>query len=292
MKIKQSFVERVFEGINILALIALVIVTLYPFYHVLMASISNPHLLARHTGVMLIPQGFSTKGYEQVLQNPNILTGYKNTLFNVVVGTSISMLITILSAYVLSQKGYMLKRFFTLMAVFTMFFSGGLIPFYLQVQSLGLSNSRWAMIFPSALSTFNLIVLRTAFDGVPGSLLESAGMDGANDVVILFRIVCPLSLPTIAIMILFYGVSNWNAWFNAMIFLRKRALYPIQLILREILVLSDTQSMTAGMALDGEMLSENIKYATIIVTTLPILFVYPFLQRYFVKGLMIGAVKG
>ena len=173
-----------------------------------------------------------------------------------------------------------------------MFFSGGLIPFYLQVNSLGLADTRWALIFPAAMSTYNMIVMRTAFSNVPESLEESARIDGAQDFTILFRIVLPLSLPTVAIMILFYGVSKWNAWFYAMVFLRGRSLYPLQLILREILILSSTSDMVTDMYVNKDLFSETIKYATIIVATVPILCVYPFIQKYFVKGIMIGAVKG
>ncbi len=289
--IKRTPGEWAFDIINTVILVLVIIVTLYPFIYVLFASISNPSMMASHTGLLLWPIGFDLEAYKAVLENPNILMGYKNTLFYVVVGTSFSLLMTIFTAYVLSRKGYMLKRFLTFMAVFTMFFSGGLIPFYLQVNRLGLADTRWALIFPAAMSTYNVIVMRTAFSSIPDSLEESARIDGAHDFTILFQIVLPLSLPTVAIMVLFYGVGQWNSWFNAMVFLRNRNLYPLQLILREILILSDTSDMVTNMVVDREMLGETIKYATIIITTVPILLVYPFLQKYFVKGMMIGAVK-
>jgi len=292
MKIKRSRGEVIFEVINIMLLSALILITLYPFIHVLFASFSNPAQMARHSGILLRPIGFELTAYESVLQNPNILLGYKNTIFYVIVGTMISLALTILSAYVLSRKGYLYKKFFNLMVVITMFFSGGLIPFYLQVQSLHMTNTRWALLLPAAMSTYNLMVMRTAFQAIPDSLEESARIDGANDFTILLRIIVPLSTPTIAIMVLFYGVGQWNSWFNAMVFIRSRDLYPLQLFLREILVLSDTTDMTTGMTSDRELLGETIKYATIVVTTVPILCVYPFLQKYFVKGMMVGAVKG
>lgn len=292
MKIRRTPGEILFEVANLLILSILVLLTLYPFIHVLFASFSNPAQMASHSGVLLWPIGFELGAYQSVLENPNILLGYQNTLFYVLAGTVISLALTIISAYVLSRKGYLYKKFFNLVVVVTMFFSGGLIPFYLQVQSLGLTNTRWALLLPSALSTYNLMVMRTAFQSIPDSLEESARIDGAHDFTILTRIVMPLSTPTIAIMILFYGVGQWNSWFNAMVFLRSRDLYPLQLFLREILVLSDTSDMTTNMTSDRELMGETIKYATIIVTTVPILCVYPFLQKYFVKGIMIGAVKG
>jgi len=292
MKIKMTRGEQIFEICNLIFLSLVVLVTLYPFYYVVVASISDPARMASFSGLLIKPLGFSLSGYKSVLENPNIFSGYKNTIFYVIVGTSVNLVMTILSAYVISRKGFLFKNALSLMVVFTMFFGGGLIPFYLQVQSLGLAGTRWALIFPSAISTYNLLVLRTAFSSIPESLEESVRIDGGNDFVLLTRIVVPLSVPTIAIMVLFYGVGHWNSWFHAMVFLRERTLYPLQLILREILVLSDTTSMTTGMVVDREQLGETIKYATIIVTTLPILCVYPFLQKYFVKGMMIGAVKG
>jgi len=292
MKIKRTRGDMVFETINIIILTGLILLTLYPFIYVVFASFSNPAQMARHSGLLLRPIGFELGAYQSVLENPNILLGYKNTLLYVLCGTSISLVLTTMSAYVLSRKGYLYKKFLNFFVVVTMFFSGGLIPFYLQVQSLHLTNTRWALMLAAVVSTYNLMVMRTAFQSIPDSLEESARMDGANDFIILLRIVIPLSTPTIAIMILFYGVGQWNSWFHAMVFLRNRDLYPLQLFLREILVLSDTSDMTTGMTSDRELMGETIKYATIVVTTVPILCVYPFLQKYFVKGMMIGAVKG
>lgn len=291
MHIKLTRGERAFEVVNLVLLALLIVITLYPFLHVLFASLSNPNLLAAHTGVLLHPLGFSFGAYEAVLQNKDIYTGYGNTLFLVVVGTCISLALTVLSAYVLSRKGYKLRRLFNFIAIFTMFFSGGLIPFFLQVRSLGMYDSLWALIFPSAMSTYNLIVLRTAFSSVPESLEEAARIDGAQDFTILFRIILPVCGPTLAVMVLFYGVSYWNAWFYAMVFLRSRAKYPLQLILREILIMASADSMIDLDINDRAIISQTIKYATIIVSTVPILLIYPFLQKYFVKGMMVGAVK-
>jgi len=181
----------------------------------------------------------------------------------------------------------------TMFVMFTMFFSGGLIPRYLVVSELGLIDTHLALILPGAISTYNMVVLRTSFEAIPPSLEESAAIDGANELVMLWRIVLPLSMPAIAVMILFYGVGHWNSWFGAMVYLRTRAKFPLQLILREILVENSLDSMTTGVgSLDKEPIGETIKYATIVTATVPILCIYPFLQKYFTKGIMIGAVKG
>lgn len=291
MKIKRTAGERIFEVLNLFFLTLVIVVTLYPFLHVLFASLSNPNRLSAHTGILTHPLGFSLDAYQAVLENPDIYTGYGNTLFLVVVGTVCSMVITILSAYVLSRRGYALRRAFNFIATFTMFFSGGLIPFYLQVKSLGLLDTRWSLIFPTMMSTYNLIVLRTSFSSIPSSLEEAARIDGANDFLILLRVILPLSGASIAVMVLFYGVGYWNAWFYSMVFLRDRALYPLQLILREILIMASADTMVDMDINDRAIVSQTIKYATIIVSTVPVLLIYPFLQKYFVQGMMIGAVK-
>jgi putative aldouronate transport system permease protein len=293
MSIRKSLGERIFDSINVVLLIGLMLITLYPMLYVLFASFSNPGELARYRGLLLGPLGINTSAYEAVFANPNILTGYRNTIFYVVAGTTINMVLTCLGAYGLSRKNVMWKKPITLMIVFTLFFGGGLIPTYLLVaRTLDWINTPWAILIPGAISTFNLLVLKTAFEQVPPSLEEAARMDGANDFSILWRVVIPLSLPAIAVITLFYAVAHWNAYFSALIYLRDRELYPLQLVLREILIANQTGDMTTGtMGGDVEPIGETIKYATIIVATIPILFLYPFLQRYFVKGVMIGAVK-
>ncbi|MDF2670217.1 MAG: sugar transporter permease [Paenibacillus sp.] len=289
---KQSLGERLFDSGNTIFLVLLCIGTVYPFLYVLFASLSDPGELIRTRGLILYPQGFSLDAYRLVFANPMIMVGYANTLFYVVVGTSINLLLTAFGAYALSRRTIMLKNPIMMLIVFTMFFSGGLIPNYLLVSELGLLNTRWALIIPGAISTYNLIIMRTSFQGIPASIEESAKMDGANDFTILFRIILPLSLPIVSVMILFYGVSHWNAWFNALLYLRDRDLYPLQLVLREILITNSTDSMTTGASdVDKALIGESIKYAAIIVATVPVLFLYPFLQKYFVKGVMIGAVK-
>jgi putative aldouronate transport system permease protein len=294
MKIKKSASELAFDTLNVVFMLFMITVTLYPFVYVLMSSLSHSMSLLSHTGLLLKPIGFTTEAYTLVFKNPNILTGFRNTLFIVIVGTAVNLTLTSLGAYVLSRKGVPWTRPIMLGIVFTMFFSGGLIPSYLLVNNwLGLGNSLAALIIPGAISTWNLIILRTSFGAIPDSLFESAKIDGAQDFTILFRIVIPLSMPVIAVMILFYSVGHWNSWFGAMIYLRDRALFPLQLILREILIQNSMQFMSNdASAGDMEAIGESIKYATIMVATVPILVVYPFLQKYFVKGVMIGSIKG
>lgn len=293
MRERLTIGEKIFDGFNFIFLSFLMLITLYPVYYVAIASISNATELMSHKGMIWLPQGFSLKAYSMAFDNPMIVKGYGNTIFIVAVGLLFNLTLTAFGAYALSRKGLYYRRQLTLFIVFTMFFSGGMIPFYLTVKGLGLANTTWALIIPQAIHTFNLIIMRTSFAAIPDSLEESAKMDGANDFVILFRIMLPISMPIMAVMILYYGVSHWNAWFNAMIFLRDRELFPLQLILREILIAGETAGMVTGAeAGDLAMLQETLKYATIMIATVPILFVYPFLQKYFVKGALLGAIKG
>lgn len=292
MKIKDSPMERIFDVFNIIFFILIVIVILLPLLHILFASFSDPVQVMKYKGVILRPLNFTLDSYKSVAKNPNILSGYGNTLFIVAVGTVLNLFLTLLAAYVLSRKNFMWSNIITVLIVFTMYFDGGMIPFYLTVRNVKLDGTIWALIIPSAINTFNLIIMRTAMTGVPDSMSESATIDGASHFRILFLIMAPLTKATIAVLTLYYAVYHWNSWFHAMIFLRDRNLYPLQLILREILIQGDTTMMTAGSGEDIALIGETIKYATIIVATVPVLCVYPFLQRYFVKGVLIGAIKG
>lgn len=290
---RVSLGEHIFRVCNTLFLSALMIVTMYPILYVAFASFSEPALMMAHKGILWKPLGFSLETYGAVFSNPMILLGYRNTLFIVIVGVALNLLLTSFAAYALSRKTLEYRKQLTLFIVFTMFFSGGLIPFYLLVRGLGITDTLWALILPTAISAFNLIIMRTSFEAVPDALEESAKIDGANDFVILFRIFLPLCKPVLAVVGLYYGVSHWNSWFNAMIFLQDRSLYPLQLILREILIIGEASSMAEGASQDEIIiLGETLKYATIMVATLPIFLVYPLLQKYFVKGALIGAIKG
>ncbi len=276
---------RLINGI-ILAMISLM--TLYPFLYVIFASFSDPVKLMGNSSLLLKPLGFSLNAYKKVFVNPSIYSGYLNTIFYVAAGTLVNILATCMAAYVLSRKQFMLRRFLTIMFIFTMYFNGGLIPSYLLIKDLGLINSRLSLILPGAVSTFNLMIMITGFEGIPQSLEESARIDGAGDWTILFRIIMPLAKPTIMVILLYYAVGHWNSWFNAMIYLRDADKMPIQIFLRDILTRSQLGAMTGQT--DVEDVGQTIKYATIIVSTVPILCIYPFIQKHFVKGVMIGAV--
>ncbi len=294
MHIKESPSRKAFNVFNIIFMLCMIVITLYPLLYVVFASLSDSNELMKHSGLLLKPVGFSWAAYKAVFKNPNILQGYKNTIIVLISSVAVSMFLTCLAAYVLSRKNVLFNGVITFMIMFTMFFSGGMIPTYLLVNNLGLTNTYWALILPTAISTYNMIIMRTGFAAIPESLEESAKIDGANHFTILFKIVIPLAKPTMAVIVLYYAVACWNSWFNAMIYLQKRRdLQPLQLILRGILIENDTSNMQDGnVGQDTESIAESIKYAVIVVATLPILAIYPFLQKYFIKGIMIGAVKG
>lgn len=282
-----------FEIFNTLYMLMMIVITLYPLYYIVMASFSDPSLLIQHRGLLFRPCGFSTLGYEAVLNNHEIYIGYGNTLIYVIVGTALSLIVSSLLAYALTKKNIKYGKQMTLFVIITMFFSGGMIPIYLVVRGIGLLNTRWAVILPSMINVFNLIILKTSFMSIPDSITEAATIDGANDFIIWGRIIMPLSTATIAVFVLYTGVAYWNGWFNAMIYLKKRTLYPLQLFLREIIVNSSTSDMANNLGTgQSASLEEVIKYSTIIVSTVPVLCIYPFVQKYFVNGVMIGAVKG
>ncbi len=290
---KLTLGRKVFVVFNTLFMLFMTFVCLYPMIYVLLASLSDSNLLMAHSGILLRPLRFNLDSYAAVLKNRLIFTGYRNTLFILVVGVCVSVLMTSLGAYFLSRRNVMLKGFVMGMVTVTMFFSGGMIPLFLTVKNLGLLNSLWSLILPSAINTFNLIIMRTSFMSIPDSLEDAAQIDGAGHIRVLFQIVLPLSKTIIAVMILYYGVAYWNGWFNAAIYLSEKSKYPLQLVLREILIANDTSAMTQGVGFsDGISVAETVKYAVIVVSTLPILCIYPFLQKYFDKGVMIGALKG
>jgi len=285
----------IFDIFNAVLLLFIAFITLYPMLYVFVASISNPmQFIKKEFTLLLLPLGkVQWEAYRYVFMNNMIMIGFSNTFFYLIFGTVISMAVTILGAYVLACKGYLYKKFITFAIMFTMYFSGGLVPYFLLVRDLGWIDTIWSVLVPSAISTYNMIVLRTAFASIPDSLHESATIDGANDFTILLKVHIPLSVPTLSVIGLFYAVGRWNSWFDAMIFLRSRGLYPLQLVLREILITSNAEYLAQqGNSLELTALSELIKYATIIIATIPILLIYPFIQKYFVKGMMIGAIKG
>ncbi len=289
---KESFASKCFDLCNIIFMIFMIVITFYPILYVAFASVSDSNQLMAHNGLLLYPLGFNMKGYTEVFKNPMTLTGFGNTIFYVCAGTAINMFVTTLGAYALSRPQLWIKKYVNLGIVFTMFFSGGMIPAYILVKNLGIYDTRLALLLPVAVNSWNYMVMRSSFSGFSKSIEEAAKIDGANDFRILFEIAIPVFASTIAVMVLFYSVQHWNSWFQASIFLRKRNLYPLQLYLREILILSNTEAMNGGANTgDAFAISETIKYSTVMISTIPILIVYPFLQKYFVNGVMVGAVK-
>lgn len=293
-RVKISRGERIFGVFNVIILTLFSIACLYPFWYVIVASFSKSSLLMSHPEALLLPVGWSTEAYKYVFETKAIWTGYLNTIIYVGVGTSINIFMTLLAAYFLSRKDIPGKTVLTILIMFTMYFSGGMIPGYLNIQDLGLYNTRWALLLPGALNTFNLIIMRTALSGIDSALEESAMLDGAGHMTILWKILVPLSKATIAVLVLYYGVAHWNSWFPAFIYLdgdaKGKSMQPLQIVLRRILILTDMTDTGGGE--DAGQIAETIKYATIIVSTVPILALYPFLQKYFTKGVMVGAVKG
>lgn len=290
MKYKKTPGSIVFDVVNTTLLIALAVVTLYPYLYVISASLSDPVELYRSSKFILLPKGFNLLSYKIVFKNPMLFQAYFNTITYVVLGTAINMIMNIFSAYTLSKKFLPGSKVIMKLIVFAMFFSGGMIPTFILVFKLGMIDTLWAMVLPNAVSAMNIIIMRTFFMGIDPAVEESASIDGANDITILFRIVLPLATPVIAVITLFYAVRHWNSFFDALLYLRSRTKSPLQLVLRDILISND-KSMTTGIYDNAQAVSENVKYALIVVSTLPILFLYPYLQKYFVKGIMVGSIK-
>lgn len=291
-KVKRPLGSKAFDIGNVLILCLLSLVCIYPVWYVLMASFSDSNLLMQHTGLLLKPTGFSLSAFKAVFKNPMILSGYLNTLKILTLGLISNIIMTALGAYFLSRRNVMWKKPIMIMVTVTMFISGGMIPFYQTLQDFHLTDTHLGLILPFMISTYNMIILRTSFESVPETLCEAARIDGAGHYRILFSIILPLSKAMLAVMVLYYGVGIWNGWFWGSTILSDRTMYPLQVVLREILMSNDTSSMTAGIGSgDVEAVGATIRYATIIVATVPILCVYPFLQKYFAKGVMVGAVK-
>ena len=282
--------QKALTAVNYLCITLIAFLCLYPMIHVLAASFSDPIRLIRHRGVLFWPDGYSLKGYETVFHNPNIISGYLNTLFYVLVGTLINMVLTSFGAYALSRPGWPFRRMIIFLFVFTMYFGAGMIPRFMLVKSLGMLNSRWAILIPTAVNTWNLIVMRTSFAAIPREMEESAYMDGASDFRILFQIYLPLAKATVAVMMLFYAVEHWNAWFTSLLYLTDTSKYPLQMFVRDILMYDGAGGTTEDA--NAIYLKEMTKYSVIIVSVVPILCIYPFVQRFFVKGVMLGSVKG
>lgn len=296
--IRETRSDRIFNLINTIILASILVAVLYPLLYIISASISDADLINQGK-VWLLPKGLTLEGYRRVFQDERIWMGYRNTVFYTILGTMINLFVTIPAAYSLSRKDFAGRNIFTLIFTFTMFFNGGLIPTYLLIKWLGMRDTLWALLLPGAAGMWNIVVSRTFFQtNIPQELKESAEMDGCTNTRLFVSIVLPLSAPIIAVMALFYGVGHWNSYFTALIYISNKNLFPLQLILREILIQNQisTDMMSTGEEIDSlarqAKAAEIIKYAVIIVSTLPVLAVYPFIQRYFVKGIMVGAIKG
>ncbi|MCZ8512157.1 carbohydrate ABC transporter permease [Paenibacillus filicis] len=289
--IKKTAGDKISDLFIIVSMWFVIIITVYPFLFVFSMSISDPKYVLDQS-VWLFPKGFSVESYKRVFENPDIWSAYYNTIFYTVIGTILNVALTIFGAYPLSRRSFFARKQLMIFIVFTMFFSGGLIPLFILIKDLGLYNTRWAMIIPGAVSAFLLIVARTFFQSIPESLDESAKMDGANDITIMFRIIMPLSKPIIAVLALFYAVGHWNSYFSAMIYLPDAKLQPLQLYLVKILI-QNQDKLSEGLTdeFNRALFTLQLKYSIIIVAILPILLIYPFLQKYFAKGVMVGSLK-
>jgi len=291
----ESINDKVFNTINYLLLTTIIMIILYPLIFTLSASFSDAKMVT--TGKLtLLPVGFNVDAYREVFKSKDILTGYRNTLIIAALGTLVNMIMTVCGAYPLSRKDFYGRNVFMMIFAFTMFFSGGIITLFLVVQKVGLMNSWAALILPGAVSTYNLIIMRTYFEtSVPYELQEAAYIDGYSNLGILIKVVLPLSGPILAVIALYYAVGHWNSYFSAMLYITDRNKYPLQLFLREVLVMNQAQNMLDASAEDmarQAMRAEGIKYSVIVVSSVPMLILYPFVQKFFVKGVMIGAIKG
>ena len=298
----KSRKDKVFDAINISLLSIFLLLELYPLYFTLIASISDPYQVSLNN-VSFLPSGFSLASYKEVFSNKGIWLGYANSVFYAVTGTLLNLLFTLSCAFCMARKpAFKGKNIVTGILVFTMYFSGGLIPYYLLIKSLNMLDTRWVMIIPGALNVYNMIIVRTYYQtNIPDALYESARIDGCTDIGMLIRITLPLSKPIIAVMTLFFAVGHWNSYFNALIFLPSVEKQPLQLVLRRILILDEVLSelsvgsFTAEAMKDmvqKQALAASMKYAVVYVASLPLLIAYPFLQKFFVQGIMVGAIKG
>ncbi|MEK3796768.1 carbohydrate ABC transporter permease [Peribacillus sp. FSL H8-0477] len=288
---KESVEYKIFKVFNVIVLLLIIFCTLYPFVNVIAQSFSDETSINAGQ-VTLYPQGFNIDTYKTVISDKMFWINYKNTVVYTIVGTTISMILTTMFAYALSKRRLKGRRFLTLFAVFTMFFNGGLIPNYVLINSLGFGNTMWAIVIPGAISIYNMLIMKSFFENVPEELEEAASIDGLGTYGILWKIILPLSKAVMATMILFYAVSYWNSWFSAFLYLDQKELFPVTIYLRN-MISGATGGLGAGATSADSLtqISANIKSVTMVLTILPILVVYPFVQKYFVSGIMLGSVK-
>lgn len=296
MKIKKTKGEQVFDVFNVILMAVVAAVMILPMIHVLSVSLSEGTESLKG-GFFFYPHGFNLKGYETVFKDPLLIRSYGNTILYVIGNTVLTLFFTALTAYPLSIPGFRLKIPVTVFLTITMFISGGTIPTYMLMRNMGLINSVWVMMLPFCVGAYNVILFRTFFTGIPAALREAAIIDGASEITVLFRIIFPLSKAIFATIGLFTLVAKWNDWFSALIYLNRETMYPLQMILRKILFNTDQamknlDPVTRQLFSGSEVTAQNVKMAAIIITTLPILCVYPFIQKYFVKGVFVGTIKG
>lgn len=293
MRKKRQSDEKIFDAVVNAVALLIVVVVLYPLLFIVSASFSDP-LLVLNGDVILLPKQITLEAYRNVIHNEQIWNGYGNTILYTAVGTIINLIMTTLAAYPLSRPDLPGRGIFMVFITLTMFFSGGLIPSYLLVKNLGMVDTMWALVIPGAIATYNLIVMRTYFQSnIPWEIQEAAHMDGCSNWKLLTHVILPLSKPIMAVMVLFYAVGHWNSFFNALIYIRSKDLYPLQLVLREVLMVSQADVVDSSVGLESKiLLAESIKYVVIIISSLPVLLMYPFVQKHFVKGVMIGSLKG
>lgn len=291
---KKSKGDRAFDLGLILISLFIILIIAYPLYFVVIASFSKPEAVLGGK-LRFLPIGFNVESYQMVLAERKVWIGYRNTILYTVLGTCINLVLTTLAAYPLSRKDMPFRGPLTFVASFTMLFGGGMIPVYMVVRGLGMTDTIWAMVIPNALATYNMLVMKNYFQSsIPDELQEAAAIDGCDHFRTLLRVVLPLSAPIVAVIVLFYAVGHWNAFFNAVIYLRKQELYPLQIILRDILLQNSLEAVGGDMTgmYEKVMRGETMKYALIIVASAPVIALYPFVQKYFVKGVMVGAIKG
>ncbi len=292
--IKETRSDKIFDIVNYVITTLILLVVAYPILVVLSSSFSDPFALMAGK-VWLFPVKPTLDGYRAILQHKQVWTGVYNSVIYTVFGTVVNMIVSVLAAYPLSRKDFSIRNPISLLFAFTMWFSGGLIPTYLLIKQMGLFNTRLAMILPTAMNVWNMIIIRTYFQSsISGELLESAKLDGCDDFRYLARIALPLSKPVLAVVCLYYMVANWNVFMNAYLYLQKQELYPIQIVLREILLLGNVEEIATNATQENQarLMNELLKYSLVIVASLPMVLIYPFVQKYFVKGIMIGAIKG
>lgn len=291
----MSLGEKIFTIVDYVLLILLVLVIAYPLIYIVSASFSSPQAVISGK-VLLLPVDVTLKGYRAVFQNPKIMTGFRNSFLYTIVGTLINLVMTVLCAYPLSRKEFTARNRIASYFVFTMYFSGGLVPTYILVRNLHMVNTIWAMLIPTAMSSYNMIICRTYMvNSIPDELYEACEIDGGSPWEYLVKVVVPLCKPILAVMVLYYGVSHWNDYYNAMIFLKNEMLQPLTIVMREILIQNQvdfTMLRDAKAASEMQGLAQLLKYSTIVIASVPVLAIYPFVQKYFVEGVMIGAVKG